>query len=246
MTPTLWLIFLGMSAANGMMFALIAFIIYKFVDMGRRWVIEVPSSPFALANIRRKRLRAGREYDRKSSQPGATKETVLVDPDATYPTLRGPLHIVAKETGFSLIAPPPNMKPAELEPDPVDPHPEEPHYYDEDRGTDDERELMVKANSKLRRDYEAALRTWRADNADVIVENEGKLLTWVRMVVCTPLLYWKAIQTNDHQDWLETQTGKDPWQVRVVGFLCLAFVVFMIVVGWGFIKYMEQQAKTGA
>lgn len=251
-------LFFGMSAFFALLVVLLGFLTYRIIDMGRRWIIEVPSAPGALATIRRRRLKRGSTWTRSGDRP-REKETRIADPDAIYPTLRGPLNIVHKETGYNLIAPPSNARPPSLEEEPMlaetvpMPAAEAPEPIlvvvglagadlakatAENAGRAQRNEAKTMA-SQMRRETELA--EVKAENAARTRRNDAKALDWVRMQVCTPLLHWKAIQTNDHQDWLDTQPQKKDWRAEIFPILCLTVIVIMCAFCW--LAYKMLQAR---
>ena len=245
LTPTqFYALFFGMSAFFGLALSAVAYILYRIIDLGRRWVIEVPGTPGALAAIKRRRLKRGATYQRPGLVKGE-KEVVVVDPDAVYPTIRGPLHIVQKDTGYSLIAPNSNDVPANLmseeEHDLQAVAPFVPKALHEVLAEPDEarRKKLTAENEKIKALNAAGYADWKAKFDKLAAENEtirrrnaDRLLTWVRMVVSSPLLFWKAIRTNDWQDWLDTQTGKPDWRVQIFPLLCITVILVMVGFCW--------------
>lgn len=231
-----WLIWFGMAILSGAILAAIAFVIYKLVDMGRSWIIEVPTTPGALANINRKALKAGQRYERAShaGQPGE-KDAIIADPDASFPTLRGPLRLVHKETGYSLVAPRPNELPIALRELSVD--------------ADAEFPQLTPGFAKLpEADQKKKLEEAKAVTEKRLEENALRALHWLRMQVCTPLLFWKAIRTNDHQDFLDTQTPRPHWLVSAAPWLfigLLATLAFLGFVLWQGVPGFESGAARG-
>lgn len=206
LTPTqFYALFFGMSAFFGAGLSLLAYITYRIIDLGRRWVIEIPGTPRALASIKRRRLKRGATYQRPGLQKG-DKEVVIADPDAIYPTIRGPLHLVHKDTGYSLIAPGSNDVPPSLV-------------------SETEKSLAGLTDP-------AELTKVKLENEAIKARNADKLLSWIRMTVSGPLLYWKAIRTNDWQDWLDTQTGKPDWRVQIFPLLLLGVMIVLVAFCW--------------
>lgn len=228
---TFYSLFFGMAALFGIGVSAVAYILYRIVDLGRRWILEIPDAPGAFATIKRKRLKPGAEYERPHEVKGQ-RERIKVDTLAHYPTMRGPLHLVHKETGHSLIAPRLDEIPTELRPEDLKPQPKAPTLYDEARGTEEERAKMKLANAKLKRDYDAALATWTTETTKTKASNESKALTFIRMKISTPLLYWKAIRNNDWQDWLDTQNPKEDWRVKALPVVCMLAIVAIAAFCW--------------
>ena len=142
----------------------------KMNDMGKSWIIMLPSTPGAKAEILRKKLKKG-QFDLKI--PGGDgKERIISSPLGAYPTTRGPLHVVGESTGWNLVAPSKEDKPSGV----------------------------------TQEEYQ-------------------------RMRVCDPLIYWRATQENDMEDFYAAQQGKDPWQVRIAPLLLIAVLGLVGLVG---------------
>lgn len=100
---TIWIVFLATAALCGALIDGLGRLIWKMRDMGRAWVITVPTTPGAMASIDRVRLKRG-ELTRKEPVNGDENELFIAHGEAAYPTRRGPLHLKS-EYGANLVAP---------------------------------------------------------------------------------------------------------------------------------------------
>lgn len=112
MTPAqeIYVILTTMSLFFGAVISGTAYVLWKMLDMGRSWVIMLPSIPGAKAQILRKRLNK-QEFNQKI-RGSDDKERIICSPHGAYPTKKGPLHIIAEDTGWNLVAPSKEDKPA--------------------------------------------------------------------------------------------------------------------------------------
>lgn len=108
----LYMLVTGMGVIFGAIFAGVGYLLWKMVDMGRSWVVMVPTIPGAQAQILRKRLNK-QEFNQKV-KGSDEKERMICSPKGAFPTKRGPLHLVAEATGWNLVAPSKEDKPAEV------------------------------------------------------------------------------------------------------------------------------------
>lgn len=99
----IWTIFLVTAAIVGAGLDGLGRLIWKMRDMGRAWVITVPTTPGSMATIQRVRLQRG-NFTRKEPNNREEHEVVIARGEAAYPTKRGPLHLVS-EYGANLVAP---------------------------------------------------------------------------------------------------------------------------------------------
>jgi hypothetical protein len=100
-----------LGAAFGAIATTILFMALKGLNRGQPWIITLPGTPGALADIRRRKLFQG-VFTKKR---GDEQEAFVTDGRVAYPTLTsGPIHLMT-DYGANLIAPSKDEVAAELE-----------------------------------------------------------------------------------------------------------------------------------
>lgn len=89
-----------LGALLGSIATTMVFMALKGLNRGQPWIITLPGTPGALADIRRRKLFQG-VFTKKR---GDEREAFVTDGRAAYPTPMGPLHILT-DYGANLVAP---------------------------------------------------------------------------------------------------------------------------------------------
>lgn len=192
---------------TGIITSLIIKVVFRMVDLGRAWVITLPGTPGAKAIIERRRIMKEGKFEKKN---GDEKDTFIAAGLASYPSNRGPLHLMA-DYGANLVAP----------------------------SKDDVYKRLLEAETaKATETYYQKLREAGKDPAKdkdpalwTQLLAEAKQLP-MRFLVHDPLIYYRACKENDTEDYYAAQQGKPHWMEKVAPWLAVAVVALVGLVGF--------------
>lgn len=205
---TFYAVFVGLAAMTGTLVSLAIKAIYKVIDLGRAWVITLPGTPGAKALIERRTIKKEGKFERKN---GDEKDTFIAAGLASYPSNKGPLHIVA-DYGSNLVAPSKDdvykkLLAAEME---------------------KAKELYFQKLSERPADH-----PFKAKDEKLWAElTEEAKRTPMRFLVHDPLIYYRACKENDTEDYYAAQQGKPHWMEKVAPWLAIAVLALVGLVGF--------------
>lgn len=204
---TFYAVFVGLAAMTGTLVSLGIKAIYKVIDLGRAWVITLPGTPGAKAIIERRTIKKEGKFDRKN---GDEKDTFIAAGLASYPSNKGPLHIMA-DYGANLVAP---------------------------SKDDVYKKLLAAEEEKAKQVYWTKLEEAGKDPAKDKDEKlwaqlleEAKRLP-MRFLVHDPLIYYRACKENDTEDYYAAQQGKPHWMEKVAPWLAISVLALVMLVGF--------------
>lgn len=211
--------FATMALGSGGLMAGIGYAIWKARDMGKAWIIILPGTPGAMAEVKRSRLNEGSFPGKKKAHEG---QTYLVDGRAVYPSKRGPIHLVT-DYGANLVAP---SKDEVYE-----------GILKEEQG-----KAKVEYLQKIK---ELGVEKDEGLSKELLQRAQRVSL---RFRVFDPLIYWRATKENDTEDYYAAQQPKPSFWEQMVPIMVLGMVGLMGLCGfliWKVLPILSKKAAGG-